>query len=346
MTRFAAVLMFAVVSGEMVPQAQSAEPLSAREVLDKSRAAMLQPVQYRVTNNNVETLISSKMQPDGSLWHRSEVISPVLSMVTLIVGKESYVWFPKTKLGMDTQLIHESMRKQATQVRENSDPKTPNSVVTFLPDVVKGNVAYFVVEEKYPDSMDSGLAKALPAGSPRPDAQKTVVEKTTFFPVEMTTSFKGSTTPTPDQTLAYSDIRINPSLANELFLPPSGYEFKKVKTVVEYTSYMMIASGVAQASKTAPPVVYPPTKKLGPITIDPKTGLSVAPVPDGMTRKQFDEVTHADRLVIPDSVSSVQPPPARSPAVNFVIAVLAGIVSFVVAALLLYYFRVVLPNRR
>lgn len=315
-TRSHVLVMLILMGNSTSLTASEPSKLTPREVLDKSKAAMLQPLRYQMRVGGIEQLVYSKQGAGGGMLMRTEVVTPAFEKITIVTGTEHYEWYPKLKVGFDTGQLFEGIIQKAQSVAAQNDPKKASSNVVFLTDVLASGESFYVVEEAYSETTSSAIEKAFAAGGSTPVSQISKIDKGTFLPSEVRTIFKGQTV--PPQVVVYDDFALNRELPNELFLPPDGYEFKKITTMTEYTSAM----SKLLKRESAPPKQIKP-QLLGPITIDPDTGKPLAPLPKGMTRKQFDLLTQANPPAFEEVLHKLGEPQRRR---NRLIAIASGLV--------------------
>jgi len=266
-----------------------AAELTAQEILDKSKAAMAPPIQYRMKCGGVESVVSTGRAADGTVATRSDAIIAGRPRNSLMLSHETYEWYPQTKVIIDTSKIQKDIMDRAAQMKTALEGRTIKRNVVLAGTVTRNGKPAYVIEERWSD--ESAAKAPLPAGTALPGGTQSVIDKETFLLLETRnlTVAPGAT----NGEISYSGHDKNPTFPRDLFLPPDGYEVKKPNSRQEYTAiiFSQIESpGARPPGRPAPTIPVSP-QKLGPVVIDPDTGKAIAPVPPGMTRKQFDLLT-------------------------------------------------------
>jgi hypothetical protein len=292
---------------------QAATQPTAQEVLEKSQAAMAPPIRYRIRTNGVDMLVSQKMLSDGSLVSRTETSLPT-AKVGLLLGEESYELYPDHGVAINTNFLYEKMMSQASALSAALGGAATQSV-KMKGIVLRQGADCFAIETTFPPKVTALLAKTLSdeARKKLPRGNRLYIDKDTYLLVEMETI---SQTGAVILKMAIKDVTQDADLADDLFLPPNGIDMETPKSMAEYVA-LVGSMLTAQRPRIRPPApsVQPPrlnrrarSGPMGRVTVDPKTGRAIAPLPPGMTRAEFDRRLAEKRAAL-RSASKAGPAP-------------------------------------
>lgn len=248
---------------------------TAQEIIDKSAVAMAAPIQFRLMTNGVESVVYQKKMSNDVLAMRMETPKP-LNVVRIAVGAESYEIYADKGIVIDTSFMQQSVVQQATGISQSLGG-TPVVGTFVLNGIVEFNgKRCFELAKKVPSDVMAMLLKQVPesANDMIPIESRRYIDMESYVLVGLESYASSGERLT--QSL-YSDIAKPSALPNDLFLPPNGAKVLKPASMAAYVASVL---DVTQPKSSEP-------QPLGPIKIDPKTGLAIAPVPPGMTEEDF-----------------------------------------------------------
>ena len=253
--------------------ADAGEDLTADEVLAKSQAAMAPPIQYRLLNSGIESVVSVKdLGGEVGVATRVETVNPILEQVSLTTAKQALEWRPKTGLAIDKSLFGEAMLAQVAAIRQAMPSGSTSRLLD--PETIDG-VEHYVVETTVPQGFSDAIAKMLSLSKPLSGISRSWIESQTFH-LRKVVNVSGE--------MEYRDIRQGVDLPNELFLPPPGITFEKPTTIHEYVK---IVSREARREATAP-IPKIELRKSDPPIWDPVKKTWKGAAPPGWTQEDWD----------------------------------------------------------
>src|SRR5262249_15031614 len=104
-------------------QAAAASPTAA-EIVEAAKAAMAQPLRFRVVTADTEMLTYQKPLPDGSVASLCQMTAP-LKRITIIFENKSYELYLDQAVAVETTFIFQAARDQAAGITK----QLPNSTM-------------------------------------------------------------------------------------------------------------------------------------------------------------------------------------------------------------------------
>ncbi len=249
---------------------------SAQEIADKSHDAMAPPFQYRIVTDGVESVVYQKQLSNDVLATRLETAKPS-NVIRIVAGNESYEVYADKGLVIDTSFMQQMAGQQAAGLSQALGGTSAMGTLALRDtDEFNGKRCFNLVTAVPTDVLTMAL-KQLPAAA----KDKFPVESRQYIDVESYVLMGMESYSSSGERLTqsfYSDIVRPVTLSNELFLPPSGARVVKPTSMTAYVATVL--------DVTRPPEA--PRQPLGKLTIDPRTGLAIAPPPPGMTQEEFD----------------------------------------------------------
>jgi hypothetical protein len=248
---------------------------TAQEIIDKSTAAMAAPIRFRLITNGVESVVYQKKMSNNVLAMRMETPKPI-NVVRIVVGAESYEVYADKGIVIDTSFMQQSVLQQVAGISQSLGDAAVMG--TF---VLKGIVEFngkrcFELVKTVPSDVVAMLLKQVPENAKGmiPVESRQYIDSESYVLVGL--EGYSSSGERVTQSL-YADITKPSALQNDLFLPPNGSKVLKPTSMPAYVASVLDVTQ-PKLSESQP---------LGPIKIDPKTGLAIAPVPPGMTEEDF-----------------------------------------------------------
>ena len=269
-------------------QAEPLAKLSDEEVLERSKAAMQPPIQYRMRVNNLETTVSQKVLANGVLATRTEAVAPGQSVLLCLDGK-CYDILPHSGVVIDKTQIDV---RPATA----SFLRTNDLMLSFVPEISEGakiesrKVTGIVSEGKRCYEIEtkfsftelgdlSSIPKTLIESFPTTHTLK--VDSETFEPIELRSS---STTGSLVQKYEYVEVHPSAEVSVDLFELPLNYSRVAPTSMNEYFDYLKVFwTDIKPKPSWVPtyPKHYQAAKHK--FTVDAKTGF---PIPIATTPEQ------------------------------------------------------------
>jgi len=295
-----AALSLSIFAG--VDPAASAEPPTAREVLERAREAMTPPVQFRIRVDGVESTVSQKEIGEQGLAVRTETVAPGFEQTVLVFDGDMYKWTASNKKGYRLTGFLGAMLAKAQSAAKGAAPAdgkaSVGATVSFKDPTTIDEEECWVVEEILPSGIIDTMLKTLGFSGPIPRGTRSAIGKQSGRLVETTQLWRNDDG--PETVTRYSDITPNAELSNDLFLPPDGVDFKTVGSLQEYAR--MEKERVLESVKdfrpweAELPVKYP--LPLEPPVFDEATGTVKLSPPPGFTAEEYEEAL--SRLVLED----------------------------------------------
>lgn len=290
-------------TGRSILGADAPPQPSAREVLERAREAMTPPVQYRMSIQGSESIVSQKVIGEQGVAVRTETIAPGSAQYSLVLGGDMYRWTAGSDRGFRLTGLLGGMLTPAlaaTHGATHATSQAPDAAatVTFVEPTTIDGEECLVVEEVFPVGIIDTLLANLPVGGPIPRGTRSVIGKRSGRFVETTQLWRSDKE--PPMVMRYGDIMPNADLANDLFLPPDGVTFKTVGSLEEYAE--LEKERVLESVKdlrpweAEPPVEYPLRRE--PPVFDGATGTYKLSPPPGFTAEEYEEAL--SRLVLED----------------------------------------------
>lgn len=277
-------------------RAGALDDLTADEVLAKSQKAMAPPIQYRLVNSGIDSVVSIKdLGGEIGVATRVETVNPLLEQVSLTTAKQALEWHPKTGLAIDKSLFGEAMLAQAAAIRQ----AVPSGAMSRLldPETIDG-VEHYVVETTIPQGFADAIAKMLSLSKPFSGTSRSWVDSRSFH-LRKVVNAAGE--------MEYRDVRQGIELPNDLFLPPEGMTFEKPTTIHEYVK---IVSREARRAAEAPiPKIEP--RQVGPPIWDPVKKTWKGAAPPGWTQEEWDATVESMPSTPEPADSSLEKPEPR-----------------------------------
>lgn len=276
--------------------ADSAEPPTAREVLERAREAMMPPVQFRIRVGGVESTVSQKEIGEQGLAARTETVAPGFEQTVLVLDGDLYKWTSSNNKGFRVTGFLGGMLAQAQSAAKGAaltDGKaSPGATVTFKDPTTIDEEECWVVEEILPSGIIDSMLATLGVAGPIPRGTRSAIGKQSGRLVETTQLWRNDDG--PESVTRYSDITPNAELSNELFLPPDDVAFTTVNSIEEYARVDNEAT--LESLKDFHP--WDDVKPLEPPPFDAEKGVYVIPPPPGFTAEEYDAAV--SRFVLED----------------------------------------------
>ena len=283
--------IFAGASG-----ADSTEPPTAREVLERAREAMTPPVQYRIRVGDVESIVSQKEIGEQGLAVRTETVAPGFEQIMLVLDGDMYKWTSSNNKGFRVTGFLGGMLAQAQSAAKGVAPAdgkaSPGATVSFKDPTTIDVEECWVVEEILPSGIIDSMLATLGVAGPIPRGTRSAIGKQSGRLVETTQLWRNDDG--PENVTRYSDITPNAELSNELFLPPDDVAFTTVNSIEEYARVDNEAT--LESLKDFHP--WDDVKPLEPPPFDAEKGVYVIPPPPGFTAEEYDAAV--SRFVLED----------------------------------------------
>jgi len=282
--------------------ADSAEPPTAREVLERAREAMTPPVQFRIRVGGVESTVSQKEIGEQGLAVRTENVAPGFEQTVLVLDGDMYKWTSSNNKGFRVTGFLGGMLAQAQSAAKGAAPAdgkaSAGATVSFKDPTTIDEEECWVVEEILPSGIIDSMLATLGVAGPIPRGTRSAVGKQSGRLVETTQLWRNDDG--PENVTLYSDITPNAELSNDLFLPPDNVTFKTANSIEEYARLEIEATEESlkdfRPGERGPRVKHP--LDVGPAVFDEATGIHKFPPPPGFTADEFDaELT---RLLLED----------------------------------------------
>jgi hypothetical protein len=283
--------------------ADSTEPPTASEVLERAREAMTPPVQFRIRVDGVESTVSQKEIGEQGLAVRTETVAPGFEQTVLVFDGDMYKWTTSNKKGYRLTGFLGRMLAQAQSAAKGAAPAdgkpSPGATVSFKdPTTIDGEECW-VVEEILPSGIIDSMLATLGVAGLIPRGTRSAVGKQSGRLVETTQLWRNDDG--PENVTRYSDITPNAELSNDLFLPPDDVMFKTVSSIEEYAK--LEKERVLESVKDFRPweeelPVKHPLKRDPPV-FDEATGTFKLSPPPGFTATEYEAAL--SRLVLEDA---------------------------------------------
>jgi hypothetical protein len=262
---FCTALAIASFSVAVFSEASAAEP-SAAEIMAASKAAMSQPLKYRIVASGVEMVVYQKTLPDGSVASLTDLSSPV-KRTSIVYGDKSYELYLEHRVAIDTRFMLGAAKSQAASISSMLGTKAAGSSKLLGTVQRDGRDCYQIESALTPDVVAS-LAKAAPSQAQGviPAKFRYVIDKSTHFIVEQETLLQDGS---PLSKAELRDVTPQPDLSDDFFQLPPGLEVKTPKSMNEYMSIVDEMLFPKMPPVTAepfdpPPAVLPPKPPVPP----------------------------------------------------------------------------------
>ena len=276
--------------------ADSAEPPTAREVLERAREAMMPPVQFRIRVGGVESTVSQKEIGEQGLAVRTETVAPGFEQTVLVLDGDMYKWTSSNNKGFRVSGFLGGMLAQAQSAAKGASPAdgkaSPGATVTFKDPTTIDKEECWVVEEILPSGIIDSMLATLGVAGPIPRGTRSAVGKQSGRLVETTQLWRNDDG--PENVTRYSDITPNAELSNDLFLPPDNVVFTTANSLQEYAR--LDNEATLESLKDFHP--WDDVKPLEPPPFDAEKGVYVFQPPPGFTTEEYE--AELRRLVLED----------------------------------------------
>jgi len=294
-----AAMIVAALSLSIFARAESAdstEPPTAGEVLERAREAMTPPVQFRIRVGDVESIVSQKEIGSQGIAVRTETVAPGFELIVLVLDGDMYKWTSSNKKGYRLTGFLGGMLAQAQSAAKGAAPAdgktSPGATVSFKdPTTIDGEECW-VVEEILPSGIIDSMLATLGVAGPIPRGTRSAVGKQSGRLIETTQLWRNDDG--PENVTRYSDITPNAELSNDLFLPPDDVAFTKVNSIEEYAK--LESEAAVESLKGFRP--WDDVKPIEPPPFDAAKGQYVIPPPPGFTAEEYDAAV--SRFVLED----------------------------------------------
>ena len=216
-----------LISGLGTVQAESTSKLSEDEVIEKSKAAMQPPIEYRMRIQNMETTVSQKILANGVLATRTEAVAPGQAIV-LCLGGRYFDILPQSEVVIDKHQI-ELRPATASFLRGN------DMLLSFVPEIAVGakidsrqvtsatlgGIPCYEIETRFsfPEMGDTSLLEGI-LGAGVPKTHTLTVNADTFNPIELRCF---SVTGSLFQKYEYVEVARSGDVADSMFELPLTY---------------------------------------------------------------------------------------------------------------------------
>lgn len=231
----AMVVAFGIVVPSHPGSAWSDETPSAAEVLAKSKAAMSQPLKYRLSTGGAEMVVYQKMMPDGTPASLLDMSRPI-KKITITRGDGSYDLFMEQRIAIDMGAILGVAKTQAKAIISELGHR-PGSTDRLTGTARRDGEDCYVIESSLSKEARDSLSGMTPAGSGSslPAMTRQLINRRTWLVVETETiSADGA----PLSTVQYKDITPQPDLTDEFFTIPANFEVKKPASPAQYVNLL------------------------------------------------------------------------------------------------------------
>ena len=276
-TAMATALLF--VTGFV--HAVAAEP-SAAEIVEASKAAMSQPLRYRVLAGGTEMVVYQKTLSDGSLAQLVDMSSPI-KRINIIYGDKSYELYLDHGVAIDTHFMYQAAKDQAATISSVVRSKAAVSS-RIVGTVTRDHKDCFVIESTFASEMTAELARsaALHDNDAIPATYRYVIDKHAYLMVELEIISKSGFSLSKCE---FKDITPQPDLSDDFFSIPASVEVKRPASLSEYVDLITdilsppAPAATAQAQRRPPVAIPPPTPvaRLRELKPDPLTGRMTFP---------------------------------------------------------------------
>ena len=276
--------------------ADSTEPPTAREVLERAREAMTPPVQFRIRVGGVESTVSQKEIGEQGFAVRTETVAPGFEQTVLVFDGDMYKWTASNKKGYRLTGFLGGMLAKAQSAAKGAAPAdgkpSPGATVSFKdPTTIDGEECW-VVEEILPSGIIDSMLATLGVAGPIPRGTRSAIGKQSGRLVETTQLWRNDDG--PENVTRYSDITPNADLTNDLFLPPDDVVFTTANSLQELAR--LDNEATLESLKDFHP--WDDVKPLERPPFDKEKGVYVFPPPPGFTTEEYQ--AELRRLVLED----------------------------------------------
>lgn len=273
--RAAMVVAFGIVVLSYPGSARSDETPSAAEVLAKSKAAMGQPLKYRLSTGGAEMEVYQKVMPDGTTATLFDMSKPI-KKITITRGDSSYDLFMDQRIAIDMRAILGGATKAAALMSKLGD--RPGSTDRLTGTARRGGEDCYVIETSLSKEARDAFSKMAPAisGSLLPSITRQLINRRTWLVVETEAlSANGASL----SKIEHKDITPQPDLTDDFFTIPANFEVKKPESAAQYMNLvarlMMGELPPGQDGFQPPAPRLPPA--VAPIAKAPKLNVAFTP---------------------------------------------------------------------